>query len=231
MFYIRRIKLEEFEQELKEKLLSFGNCSFIYHLSNIVPFIGIDYLRTTDSIIAKNYVTNYVKEKYKNWIVVDNVELSNAENVAIFTHETTGKLELKPRKMTESEVEFLIRMKISEMMEFAATVSDDPVQFVKGCFNTDLPKKLVKDKTDIEIMAEQMDSVIDDYYYTLNAFSKCGMNISKGFNKVHNANMNKKFSDGIFHKREDGKVIKPEGWKEPNIIGVIQDQIDNGSWA
>ena len=38
-------------------------------------------------------------------------------------------------------------------------------------------------------------------------------------------------STGQFIRREsDGKVIKPIGWKEPDITGEIDRQFKDGSW-
>jgi ribonucleoside-diphosphate reductase beta chain len=56
----------------------------------------------------------------------------------------------------------------------------------------------------------------------LNACCKKGIDLSKIFNEVHKANMSKKDTiTGKFLKRDDGKIIKPEGWKAPDIEKVI----------
>ena len=33
-----------------------------------------------------------------------------------------------------------------------------------------------------------------------------------------------------FLKREDGKIIKPVGWQEPDIVGEITRQMKMGAW-
>lgn len=48
---------------------------------------------------------------------------------------------------------------------------------------------------------------------------------------VHAANMAKRDpSTGQFIKRADGKIIKPEGWKAPDVEGEIIRQDVEGSF-
>lgn len=41
------------------------------------------------------------------------------------------------------------------------------------------------------------------------------------WNEVHAANMRKVWPDGTVHYREDGKVIKPPNFRDPDIAGVL----------
>ena len=81
-------------------------------------------------------------------------------------------------------------------------------------------------KTDTEKLACQLDAVVDLVYYCGNITKKhTGMpdeSLDEVFIEVHKANMNKIHPDGTVHRREDGKILKPEGWKEPDIISVIK---------
>lgn len=149
--------------------------------------------------------------------------MSNYESVKQFTEESTNiKTPEIPEKMNKDEVKFLIKMVISEMMELASTVTDDPVTFVNECLKTDLPKNVCL-KNDIEIIAEQGDACVDIWYYMLNSFCKKGVDLSAIFNEVHKANMNKKdHTTGTFIRREDGKILKPIGWESPNIVSVVE---------
>jgi predicted HAD superfamily Cof-like phosphohydrolase len=150
-----------------------------------------------------------------------------------FTEQSLGlKLPTKPSKMTKEEVRFIVRMVISEMMELCTTVTpdvDSAFEFFKECYwNMDRPKPFdPENKSDTEIMAEQYDSFVDAWYYMLNTAVKKGANLDRIFQVVHSANMAKKFPDGTFHRREDGKVIKPEGWTEPDVVGEIQKQLSD----
>ena len=53
---------------------------------------------------------------------------------------------------------------------------------------------------------------------------KNGIDLSKVFDAVHQANMDKKDKKtGKFIKRNDGKILKPEGWKPANIVDVLSN--------
>ena len=156
---------------------------------------------------------------------------THTDLVKEFTEESLGTtLPTKPSKMTKEEVKFIVRMVISEMLELCTTVTpsvESAFDFLKDCYwDADRPKEFHPEtKTDVEIMAEQYDSFVDAWYYMLNTAVKKGANLDSIFDVVHGANMAKRFPDGTFHRREDGKVLKPPGWAEPNIVGEIQKQL------
>lgn len=43
---------------------------------------------------------------------------------------------------------------------------------------------------------------------------------------VHESNMAKRWADGTFHLREDGKVLKPEGWEAPDLASIVYDSAE-----
>ena len=43
------------------------------------------------------------------------------------------------------------------------------------------------------------------------------------WDEVARSNLAKISEDGKVHKREDGKVLKPEGWTPPNIKDIIKE--------
>lgn len=158
---------------------------------------------------------------------------SDAEKVAQFTYESGSPVPSLPTDLNVDQVRFLIRMCSSELVELAQTVCpswEDAVEMVKTAADTDLKKDYKKPSSNIEIIAHQADAAVDCWYYMLNTFAKHGINLSKVFNVVHEANMAKKFPDGTFHTRSDGKVIKPPNWTEPNIIDEINKQILTGNF-
>merc|ERR1719168_400256 len=94
-----------------------------------------------------------------------------------------------------------------------------------------VPKMSVSPNKLHELIAEQGDAFVDIWYYSLNAMAKKGVNLSKIFELVHNANMAKRDPEtGKFLKRDDGKIIKPKGWRAPNVSEEIKRQADFGSW-
>jgi len=162
--------------------------------------------------------------------------MSNALNVKEFTEGYLNmKCPEKPLSLSKNEVFFIIRMVMSELDELATTVTDnheecnkfmlDALNTIDKCQKYDYPN-------DIMLVSAQADAMVDAWYYMLNTASKHGINLSKLFDIVHDANMNKRDPlTGKFIRREtDGKVIKPEGWKEPDIEGEIKRQMEEGSW-
>jgi len=160
-------------------------------------------------------------------------ESSDAELVCQFTRESGTFVPNKPQLMSSDEVFFLIKMMLDEIMELGATVAESHEVKFKMI-------KMIMDSKDIqqiknvsteELIAEQGDALVDSYYYSLNAAAKKGINLSKIFQLVHKANMDKKDPvTGKFIKREDGKIVKPLGWLPPNIISEISRQTTEGSF-
>jgi predicted HAD superfamily Cof-like phosphohydrolase len=126
-----------------------------------------------------------------------------------------------PSSMSQEEVFFLTKMILDEIMEFMVTVSPDyKKEMVKMIEQSD-DLEYTAPKGD-ELIAEQGDALVDMYYYSLNASAKHAIDLSSIFSVVHEANMAKKDpKTGKFLRRKDGKIIKPDGWKSPNITEVI----------
>lgn len=78
---------------------------------------------------------------------------------------------------------------------------------------------LSEDADDITNLARELADII---------YIACGTALSYGipldcvFREVHRANMSK-LIDGKAVYREDGKVLKPEGWKPPDIEKVMKN--------
>jgi predicted HAD superfamily Cof-like phosphohydrolase len=160
---------------------------------------------------------------------------SNAIAVKQFTEESRGiKCPSVPKLMDRDAVQFTIRMVISELVEMAQTVSNTPeeaLELVRSSVGVDFNKNYKKTTNSQKLIGEQADAMVDAWYYMLNSAAKHGMNLSTLFDVVHAANMAKRFPDGTFHRRpEDGKIVKPPGWTEPNVDGEIARQHRDGSW-
>lgn len=65
-------------------------------------------------------------------------------------------------------------------------------------------------------MVEQADAMIDLMYFALGTLVEMGIRPDRLFQIVHGANMQKLWSDGKPHYNQDGKTIKPAGWKDPH---------------
>lgn len=161
---------------------------------------------------------------------------SNSEDVKEFTEGYTGiKCPNRPIAMSKEEVMWLVRMVMSEMDELVATVTTDDkecTEFMQEALDTIDKCHHYEYKNEIELIGAQADAMVDAWYYMLNIGAKHGMNLSKLFGVIHEANMNKRdpTTKQFIRRESDGKVIKPEGWQPPNIEGEIEKQMVEGSW-
>lgn len=78
----------------------------------------------------------------------------------------------------------------------------------------------IEDALEVESFPEWVDGLLDLLYVTYGALASAGVHAAPVFREVHRANMAK--LDGLV--REDGKRLKPEGWKPPDIEGCLRDQ-------
>lgn len=63
-------------------------------------------------------------------------------------------------------------------------------------------------------------------FVSIQITSSLGLEIKELFDEVHRSNMDKLGPDGKPIYREDKKVLKPEGWEPPNLIPIIEKQIE-----
>ena len=68
---------------------------------------------------------------------------------------------------------------------------------------------------------EQIDGLVDVIYIALGSAIMMGLDLQPFWEEVHGSNMRKVGADGKAHVREDGKILKPEGWEPPNIGKVF----------
>ena len=69
---------------------------------------------------------------------------------------------------------------------------------------------------------ECLDALIDILVVTIGAIHSMGANGEGAWNEVMRTNMAKIDPEtGKVRKRGDGKVLKPEGWKPPNLSSYI----------
>jgi len=70
-------------------------------------------------------------------------------------------------------------------------------------------------------LVEIADALADLTYIAVGTALKYGIPLDVVFREVHATNM-AKFPDGKANVRSDGKVLKPEGWKPPDIAALLQ---------
>jgi predicted HAD superfamily Cof-like phosphohydrolase len=70
---------------------------------------------------------------------------------------------------------------------------------------------------------EQLDALVDILVVTMGAIRAAGWDSEAAWNEVMNTNFAKINPDtGKVIKREDGKVLKPEGWQAPELKQFIK---------
>ena len=76
----------------------------------------------------------------------------------------------------------------------------------------------LKDAVDADDRTEQLDALIDILVVTIGAITTGGFDGEGAWREVMNTNFAKiDPKTGKVRKREDGKVLKPEGWQPPNL--------------
>ena len=69
---------------------------------------------------------------------------------------------------------------------------------------------------------EQFDALLDILVVTIGAIHSMGADGEGGWNEVMRTNFAKVDAvTGKVRKREDGKVLKPEGWTPPNLVPYL----------
>ena len=92
----------------------------------------------------------------------------------------------------------------------------------------DLRIKLIKEEIDETINAilsndieEIADGIVDSIVVLIGTALVYGIDIRPVWDEIHKTNMAK--AGGAF--RDDGKLLKPEGWKEPDIASILGEQV------
>lgn len=106
-------------------------------------------------------------------------------------------------------------------------MDDTAVDFIVEMVNDELDE--LREATDV---AEQADALVDAIYYICDTAVRHGMNLDRIFEIVHRANM-QKVVEGRVIRRDDGKILKPEGWQDPGplLLDEVDRQERDGSWG
>lgn len=113
--------------------------------------------------------------------------MSYTRKVREFTVACNDDVPDRPVLLTETKVAFIHEMVNDELVELA----------------------------EARTITEQADALVDAIYYLCDCAAKHGMNLDPLFEIVHAANM-KKVVNGKVVRREDGKILKPATWTDPN---------------
>jgi predicted HAD superfamily Cof-like phosphohydrolase len=107
------------------------------------------------------------------------------------------------------------------------SLSPEQVAFITRMVNDEL-EELAEAKT----VTEQADALVDAIYYICDSAVRHGMDLDPLFAIVHQANMGKVVNGKVI-RREDGKILKPAGWRDPKPLLEAETarQERDGSWS
>lgn len=144
----------------------------------------------------------------------------------------------RPTAFTKKHADDRAGFKIEELVEFVAAASDgdaeklhDSVQYLHDALDQAEKKILTKQNWGEESLVEQVDALTDLLYFTYGSFSLLGVDPTRIFDIVHQANMGKLFPDGKPHYDPvTNKVLKPDNWQkdyapEERIAKEIKEQM------
>ena len=110
----------------------------------------------------------------------------------------------------------------------------DQEKFMKACDQSvtgdtkqfDMYVKLIeeefKELQDAPDDVETLDALIDILVVTIGAIHSMGADGEGAWKEVMSTNFAKIEANGKVRKREDGKVLKPQGWEPPNLKPFLQ---------
>ncbi len=79
----------------------------------------------------------------------------------------------------------------------------------------------------LENLTELADGIADTIYVLCQLARAADIPLDAVFAEVHRSNMAKLQPDGTVKRREDGKVLKPDGWTPPQIWEVLKSYSDS----
>lgn len=133
----------------------------------------------------------------------------------------------KPTPLTKEQAFQRAVFIMEEVIEFIASSVEDGEDMVElvneltqshavEAMNKELKKigRREDDRTDLDIIVEQSDALVDILYFTYGSADMSGVELLPLFKIVQEANMNKLDENGQPIYNEFGKIQKPDGWEE-----------------
>jgi len=130
----------------------------------------------------------------------------------------------------KEDIEFITKMILSEIWELCDTVTHSTEESERMMRNAiegvEFDNETCFDEYSLPHNIDMVDPLRRVMEECWRVSLEMGIDLDQVFVEVHRANMDKRDpKTGKFIIREDGKVLKPEGWKERDIKAVIRKQL------
>lgn len=129
-------------------------------------------------------------------------------------------------------LELRARLILEEALEFCAAAgvrvytSPDHCFRIRSIEDVELVQNATLMSDDPGVFDAAMADALGDIKYVADGAAVCmGLDLEPIELAIHRANMMKLGPDGKPIVRADGKCLKPEGWKPPDIAAVLFDQV------
>lgn len=100
--------------------------------------------------------------------------------------------------------------------------SDERVALRVDLINEEVNKELLR-AIESRDLVKTADGIADAIYVLIGAALEFGIPLDRVWAAVHESNMAMMDpATGYVKRREDGKVLKPDGWKAPDIAGILR---------
>jgi predicted HAD superfamily Cof-like phosphohydrolase len=131
----------------------------------------------------------------------------------------------KPTVPTDERVRFRLRILAEEFVELLeASLAVDRIDLVEVTHGL---SQVIDDMPVRVDLIEVADALADIDYLSEGMRLEFGIDGDPVANEIHRSNLAKVCPDGTVHRRDDGKILKPDGWTPPDIDGVLAKQ---GAW-
>lgn len=162
------------------------------------------------------------------------------EQAKAFHHVFNPVTTKSPHSLDVKDMSSRIDFKLEELVELVAATAQGNQQIFDELIikmHQDIDKAVLKNKKKLiekgneeNLLAQQVDALLDLLYFTYGSFVLMGVDPRPLQKIVHEANMGKLFPDGKPHyDKITGKVLKPDNWEkdyapEPKIREELRNQ-------
>lgn len=126
----------------------------------------------------------------------------------------------RTEETSTSQATLYLRLTCEEFGELLCAANPENAKTIKALIDA---LTLFASVTPDAHLGEMFDGVIDTLVTTIGVGVSMNFPMQEGWREVLRTNMAKVGPDGKVTRRADGKVLKPEGWKPPNLNSILRN--------